>query len=147
MLCVVSCLSEYFLRCMTCAGAGDRTGLCGESLEAVCSVGEQQGLPADVYPNTRAAALLLHARPRLRRLAHHDRSAGAAGVRHRHPQTLALRSHRAQPGEQEPPQTASPQVNQESYAVLHFWKATFVRFMKVKYWIRQLGSLSSQSTV
>lgn len=95
-------------------GAGERTGLCGESLEAVCSVGEQQGFPADVYPYARAAALLLHAWPRLRRLAHHDGSAGAAGVRHRHPQTLALRSHRTQPGEQEPSQTTPPQVNQES---------------------------------
>lgn len=116
MLWIVSCLSEYFSNMPV--GAGERTGLCGESLEAVCSVGEQQGFPADVYPYARAAALLLHAWPRLRRLAHHDGSAGAAGVRHRHPQTLALRSHRTQPGEQEPPQTTPPQVNQESYAVL-----------------------------
>lgn len=92
-------------------GVGKRPGLRGESLEAVRSVGEQQGFPAHVHPDAGAAALLLHAWPRIRGLTHHDGASGAAGVRHRHPQTPAVGSHWTQPGEQEPSQTSAAQVN------------------------------------
>lgn len=106
-VCIFVCVQP----CVTRAGSWEWTGERGESLEAVCSAGEQQGFPADIHPHTGDAALLLHARPWLRRLAHHDLSARTVGICHRHPQTPALGPHRAQPGEQEPPQIAPPKVS------------------------------------
>lgn len=46
--------------------------------------------------------VLFNAGPRQRRIAHHDRPAGGDGVRHRRPETAAVRPDRQKPGEQKP---------------------------------------------
>lgn len=74
-----------------------------------------------LHPHSGGPARLLHEGPRQRGLTHHDGAAEQAGVRHRCPEAPAVRPHRPQPWEQEPPQAAAPQVSSElEIEALHF---------------------------
>lgn len=82
----------------------------GEGTEALRPAHQQQGLPAVFHPHTGGPAWFLHEGPRQCGLTHHDSAAEQVGVCHRCPKAPAVRPHRPQPWEQEPPQAAAPQV-------------------------------------
>lgn len=56
--------------------------------------------------------VVLNAGPRKRGVSDHDSPAGGDGVRHRSPETAAVRPDRQKPGEQKPSETAAPEVRE-----------------------------------
>lgn len=54
--------------------------------------------------------VIFNAGPRQRGVSDHDGPAGGNGVRHRSPETAAVRPDRQKPGEQEPSQAAAQEV-------------------------------------
>lgn len=61
--------------------------------------------------------VLFDARPRQRGVTDHDGPAGGDGVRHRGPETAAVRPDRQEPGKQEPSQAAAAEVSEEGGAL------------------------------